>query len=93
MQPLSGAVFALDGILIGAGDARYLMWSMLAAMAGGVAVVTRDAALRLGARRRLGRALRPDLRAPRDARGPVHAEALAGDRLGLTFSTQRLSPA
>jgi Na+-driven multidrug efflux pump len=31
-------VFALDGILIGAGDARYLMWSMLAAMAAGVAV-------------------------------------------------------
>jgi putative MATE family efflux protein len=25
MQPLNGAVFALDGILIGAGDARYLM--------------------------------------------------------------------
>jgi len=38
MQPLNGAVFALDGILIGAGDARYLMWSMLAAMAAGVAV-------------------------------------------------------
>jgi len=31
MQPLAGAVFALDGILIGAGDTRYLMWSMLAA--------------------------------------------------------------
>ena len=29
MQPLNGAVFALDGILIGAGDTRYLMWSML----------------------------------------------------------------
>jgi Na+-driven multidrug efflux pump len=26
-------VFALDGILIGAGDTRYLMWSMLAASA------------------------------------------------------------
>ena len=38
MQPLNGAVFALDGILIGAGDARYLMWSMLAAMAAAVAV-------------------------------------------------------
>jgi putative MATE family efflux protein len=33
MQPLGGAVFALDGILIGAGDTRYLMWSMLAASA------------------------------------------------------------
>ena len=29
MQPLNGAVFALDGILIGAGDTRFLMWSML----------------------------------------------------------------
>ena len=33
MQPLNGAVFALDGILIGAGDGRYLMWSMLASFA------------------------------------------------------------
>lgn len=38
MQPLNGAVFALDGILIGAGDARYLMWSMLTSMAVSVAV-------------------------------------------------------
>jgi putative MATE family efflux protein len=38
MQPLNGAVFALDGILIGAGDARYLAWSMLAAMGAAVAV-------------------------------------------------------
>jgi putative MATE family efflux protein len=29
MQPLGGAVFALDGILIGAGDTRYLAISML----------------------------------------------------------------
>jgi putative MATE family efflux protein len=33
MQPLGGAVFALDGILIGAGDTRFLMWSMLASSA------------------------------------------------------------
>ena len=38
MQPLNGAVFALDGILIGAGDARYLMWSMLVSMAASVVV-------------------------------------------------------
>jgi putative MATE family efflux protein len=38
MQPLNGAVFALDGILIGAGDGRYLMWSMLASGAASVAV-------------------------------------------------------
>jgi putative MATE family efflux protein len=34
MQPLAGLVFALDGILIGAGDTRYLMWSMLVAGVG-----------------------------------------------------------
>ena len=33
MQPLAGAVFALDGILIGAGDTSYLMWAMIAASA------------------------------------------------------------
>jgi putative MATE family efflux protein len=33
MMPLNGAVFALDGILIGAGDTRYLMWGMLASAA------------------------------------------------------------
>jgi putative MATE family efflux protein len=33
MMPLNGAVFALDGILIGAGDTRFLMWGMLAAAA------------------------------------------------------------
>ncbi len=45
MQPLNGAVFALDGILIGAGDVRYLMWSMLASMMSAIAVAL--AALRL----------------------------------------------
>ena len=34
MQPLAGAVFALDGILIGAGDTSYLMWSTLVASLG-----------------------------------------------------------
>ncbi|MBB4663563.1 MATE family efflux transporter [Conexibacter arvalis] len=34
MQPAAGAVFALDGILIGAGDSRFLMWSMLACAVG-----------------------------------------------------------
>lgn len=33
MMPANGAVFALDGILIGAGDTRFLMWGMLAASA------------------------------------------------------------
>jgi putative MATE family efflux protein len=34
MQPVNGAVFALDGILIGAGDTRFLMWGMLVASVG-----------------------------------------------------------
>jgi putative MATE family efflux protein len=34
MQPMNGAVFALDGILIGAGDTRFLMWGMLLATLG-----------------------------------------------------------
>jgi putative MATE family efflux protein len=45
MQPLNGAVFALDGILIGAGDGRYLMWSMLAAF--GVCAVSLGLVLEL----------------------------------------------
>lgn len=42
MQPLNGAVFALDGILIGAGDSSYIMWSMVgsAAVFAPVAVAT-----------------------------------------------------
>jgi putative MATE family efflux protein len=32
MQPIGAAVFALDGILIGAGDTRFLKWSMVAAL-------------------------------------------------------------
>ena len=39
MQPANGAVFALDGILIGAGDTRFLMWGMLAASLGAFAPV------------------------------------------------------
>jgi Na+-driven multidrug efflux pump len=30
---MSGAVYALDGVLIGAGDVRYLKWAMLVATA------------------------------------------------------------
>ncbi|MGZ4360134.1 MAG: MATE family efflux transporter [Gaiellaceae bacterium] len=40
MQPLAGAVFALDGILIGAGDTRYLMWAMAASAAVYVALAS-----------------------------------------------------
>jgi putative MATE family efflux protein len=40
MQPANGAVFALDGILIGAGDTRFLMWGMLFATLGVFVPVT-----------------------------------------------------
>jgi putative MATE family efflux protein len=33
LMPINGAVFALDGILIGAGDTRFLMWGMVSAAA------------------------------------------------------------
>jgi putative MATE family efflux protein len=33
LMPLNGIVFALDGILIGAGDTRFLMWAMLSSAA------------------------------------------------------------
>jgi len=32
LQPLNGAIFALDGVLIGAGDGRYLAWAGLGTM-------------------------------------------------------------
>jgi putative MATE family efflux protein len=44
MQPIGAAVFALDGILLGAGETSYLAWSMLASSAVYVAL----AALSLG---------------------------------------------
>jgi Na+-driven multidrug efflux pump len=34
LQPVGGVVFALDGVLIGAGDLRYLAWAMGAVAAG-----------------------------------------------------------
>src|SRR5207248_7732285 len=46
MQPLGGAVFALDGILIGAGDTRFPMWSMVAASA--IFIVVASLAYALG---------------------------------------------
>jgi putative MATE family efflux protein len=39
MMPFNGAVFALDGILIGAGDTRFLMWGMIAAAAVYISIV------------------------------------------------------
>ena len=50
MQPVNGAVFALDGILIGAGDQRFLAWAMTGAAALFVAavVIVRAADLGIG---------------------------------------------
>jgi putative MATE family efflux protein len=48
MQPLGGAVFALDGILIGAGDTAYLMWSMLTASAVFIAIAALSLELHWG---------------------------------------------
>jgi len=50
MAPLSGVAFALDGILIGAGDQRFLAWAMAgaAAVAIPVMVATRLAGLGIG---------------------------------------------
>jgi MATE family multidrug resistance protein len=46
LQPLGGVVFVLDGILMGAGDFRFLLWSTALASLGGLGVVCL-AALRL----------------------------------------------
>jgi putative MATE family efflux protein len=48
LMPANGAVFALDGILIGASDTAYLMWSMLAASALFVAIASLALALGWG---------------------------------------------
>jgi Na+-driven multidrug efflux pump len=48
MQPLNGAVFALDGILIGAGDGRFLMWSMVVAFAASASIALAALALDWG---------------------------------------------
>ena len=51
---LNGAVFALDGILIGAGDTRYIVKAMVASAPVGIVVALRGA-LGMGDRRRVGR--------------------------------------
>jgi putative MATE family efflux protein len=48
MQPLNGVVFALDGILIGAGDMRFLAWAMAGAAALFVPLTLAIPALGLG---------------------------------------------
>jgi putative MATE family efflux protein len=50
MQPLNGAVFALDGILIGAGDGPYIAGSMVVAFAACTAVLAGTVAADWGIR-------------------------------------------
>ena len=58
MQPLAAIVFVLDGILIGAGDARYLAWAMVARHRRVPSVCGARARDRIGTPRALGRAVR-----------------------------------
>ena len=48
LQPLNGVVFVLDGILIGAGDLRFLAWAMAGAAAVFVPAAAAVAALDAG---------------------------------------------
>ncbi len=48
LQPVNAVVFVLDGILIGAGDLRYLAWAMTGAAAAFVPVAATVPALELG---------------------------------------------
>ena len=80
MMPLNGAVFALDGILIGAGDTRFLMWGMLIAAARLRAGRAARAAPGLGHPRRVGGARRADLRAAGDLRRPLPRTAMGAHR-------------
>ena len=81
MMPLNGAVFALDGILIGAGDTRFLMWGMLAAAAVYVPVALLALAQGLGHPRRLVRARGPDRRAAGHLRRALRRRPLGADRV------------
>lgn len=47
-QPAAGIVFVLDGVLIGAGDGRYLAWAGLAVLGGYAPVVLLTSALGAG---------------------------------------------
>ena len=85
MMPFNGAVFALDGILIGAGDTRFLMWGMLAAAAVYLPDRAAHPAVRLGHRRSLVGTRRTDRRSSSYVRCALRKFALGVDRRsGLT---------
>ncbi len=48
VQPVAGVVFVLDGVLIGAGDGRYLAWAGLAVLGGYAPLVLLTSALGAG---------------------------------------------
>jgi len=48
MQPVNGAVFVLDGVLIGAGDMRYLAWAMFVSAVAFIPAVAAILVLDLG---------------------------------------------
>ena len=75
MMPFNGAVFALDGILIGAGDTRFLMWGMLAAAAVYIPIALLALRQRLGHRRRVVGARRADRRPAGHVRRAVRGHA------------------
>ena len=89
MQPLNGAVFALDGILIGASDGRYLALSMATAFgvfAGALAVAARAD---WGVRGVWAALTRADRDAPPPDGGSLPAAPLARDGVRLTARAGR----
>jgi hypothetical protein len=82
MQPLGAAVFALDGILIGAGDTASSC-GRCSPRARSSSRSPRWHAPRLGRRRSLGVSRRPDRRAARAARAALRPPALGRGRLEL----------
>ena len=80
LMPANGAVFALDGILIGAGDTRFLMWGMLVGRRGLRAGRAARARSGLGHPRRVGRARRADPRPAGHLRRTLRGQPVGADR-------------
>ena len=83
MQPLNGAVFALDGILIGASDGPYIAGSMVVAFLACAVDAGGGGGRRLGCPRRLGGARGARRGARCDDGRPFRAATLARHRLGM----------
>ena len=77
MQPVGAAVFALDGILLGAGEAGYLAWSMLAALAAFAPVAIASLHFDWGVIGVWAGLNAADARPPGDLRRPLRRRALA----------------